>query len=889
MSKTPEWAIERIKKAKDKKYKELDLSAQSIPRRKRLTEVPPEAFDLQQLEVLDLTDNLITSVPESISQLENLKFLKFRVNGLTSVPESIFLLRNLRSLDLAANSLKVIPESINKIKKLRALYLGANRLRELPQAMQELKNLRMLTLGYNLFTEIPEVVFNLTSLRQLRFDQDIGHDLGIASEEQGNISEISHKILKLKNLEILAMGGNPIERPPPEVVGGYNRRPGIEEIEKIRNYFRQLEKEGKDYLYEAKLLIVGEAGAGKTSLARKIQNMDCRLPTEDDTTRGIEVVTWEFPIPEDAPNVQELVDKEKTFRVNIWDFGGQEIYHATHQFFLTRRSLYALVADDRKEDTDFNYWLNVVELLSDKSPLLIIKNEKGDRHREINERQLRGQFANVKDTLATNLATNRGLPEVLKEIKHYVSKLPHIGTTLPKTWVKVRETLEKDARNYISVDEYLKICENNGFTELKDKLQLSGYLHDLGVCLHFQDDPLLKKTVILTPSWGTGAVYKVFDNPSVIRSLGRFNRDDLTKIWHEEKYADMRDELLQLMINFKLAYRIPGTDDYIAPELLTKNHPDYDWDESNNLIVRYTYEFMPKGIITQFIVAMHRYIADQKCVWRTGLVLTKDETKAEVVEDYSKREIRIRIAGKHKKELMTIVMYELDEIHASFHRLKYNKMIPCNCAKCIDTQEPHFYKFESLKKRFSDGRFQIECDKSYEMVNVLGLIDDVIDRKKLLHEQKKGGRIADVSIGKLFYQLLERGIDIMGESMKQEKVISIGDGASISAPVVIADTIEDSFNTLAKSDIDNNVKTLLDHLLKAVTEVTKNIPESEAAEAETMVRDTEALVKEASSSKPRRRWYEVTLNNLKETANSIGEIAKPVVDIVSKLAPLLLS
>jgi hypothetical protein len=27
-----------------------------------------------------------------------------------------------------------------------------------------------------------------------------------------------------------------------------------------------------------------------------------------------------------------------TFRVNIWDFGGQQIYHATHQFFLTKRS-----------------------------------------------------------------------------------------------------------------------------------------------------------------------------------------------------------------------------------------------------------------------------------------------------------------------------------------------------------------------------------------------------------------------------------------------------------------------------------------------------------------------------------------------------------------------
>ena len=80
------------------------------------------------------------------------------------------------------------------------------------------------------------------------------------------------------------------------------------------------------------------------------------------------------------------MENGQPFRVNIWDFGGQEIYHATHQFFLTKRSLYVLVADTRKEDTDFYYWLNAVELLSDNSPLLIVKNEKQDRHREINER-----------------------------------------------------------------------------------------------------------------------------------------------------------------------------------------------------------------------------------------------------------------------------------------------------------------------------------------------------------------------------------------------------------------------------------------------------------------------------------------------------------------------
>ncbi|MCP4219468.1 MAG: GTPase, partial [bacterium] len=171
--------------------------------------------------------------------------------------------------------------------------------------------------------------------------------------------------------------------------------------------------------------------------------------------------------------------------------------------------------------------LNVVELLSDNSPLLIVKNEKQDRRREINERQLRGQFTNLKETLPANLATNRGLPEILKHIKHYIAGLPHVGTALPKTWVKVRKKLEEDKRNHIGLDEYLEICEQKGFNRREDKLQLSGYLHDLGVCLHFQEDPVLKKTVILNPEWGTDAVNTVLDNDRVARNPGHFTKKDL--------------------------------------------------------------------------------------------------------------------------------------------------------------------------------------------------------------------------------------------------------------------------------------------------------------------------------------------------------------------------
>jgi hypothetical protein len=127
-------------------------------------------------------------------------------------------------------------------------------------------------------------------------------------------------------------------------------------------------------------------------------------------------------------------------------------------------------------------------------------------------------------------------------------------------------------------------------------------------------------------------------------------------------------------------------------------------------------------------------IADHRCVWKSGVVLEKDQTRAEVIEHYGRREIRIRVVGKHRKNLMTIVTYELDNVHASYRRLKYGKLIPCNCAGCEASQEPHFYRFEVLRKFTEDGRDYIQCHQSYEMVNVWGLIDDFVDKRQFLME-----------------------------------------------------------------------------------------------------------------------------------------------------------
>ena len=120
----------------------------------------------------------------------------------------------------------------------------------------------------------------------------------------------------------------PLIHPPPEIVKRGQ--------EAVLNYLREVEAQGEDHLYEAKVLILGDGGAGKTSLLRRLYQADRPLPAEDESTQGIDIHRHEFA---DAA--------ERPFQLNVWDFGGQQIYHATHQFFLTRRSLYILADDNR--------------------------------------------------------------------------------------------------------------------------------------------------------------------------------------------------------------------------------------------------------------------------------------------------------------------------------------------------------------------------------------------------------------------------------------------------------------------------------------------------------------------------------------------------------------
>ncbi|MEG4972346.1 leucine-rich repeat domain-containing protein [Microcoleus sp. K4-B3] len=864
--------------------------------RNQITSIPEALGQLSNLTQLDLDNNQITSIPEAIGQLSNLIQLYLLGNQITAIPEAIGQLSNLTQLDLDNNQITSIPEVIAQLSNLTELSLRRNQITSIPEAMGQLSNLTRLDLSDNQITSIPEVIAQLSNLTGLALDYNQITSIPEVIAQLSNLAQlclwnnqitaIPEGIRSMEKLEKLDLRGNPMPIPP-EILGDSRSYGDAGDLRTILDfYFQTRDPNDTEELNEAKLLIVGEGESGKTTLANKLLNPDYPLKKQEPSTEGIDVIRWEFPQANGKP-----------FRVHIWDFGGQEIYHATHQFFLSERSLYILLVDNRRENPNLCYWLNIIELLSNSSPVFLVQNEKQDRRCEINFSQLRGDFENLEKLLTTNLADNRGLETLQRALQNRITTLDHISKGIPKHWAKVRHVLENYAqrKTHIKVSEFYDICATHGFDKSDEQamLSLSKYLHDLGIILHFQTNADKKKSillnwVILRPEWATNAVYKVTDNEQVIANCGYFTDENLREIWIDRQYQGLHDELLELMENFKICYPIPGQrGHYVAPQRLPLEAPKYDWDDTDNLIVRYKYDFMPKGIITRLIVEMHRLIcrpnialssgaARRDIVWRDGVLLADNYAKAEVIENYHQREIRIRVSGTPKNYLLNSIRHKLREIHDSYDkRLKYEELIPCNCSECKGSQNPSSYAFDDLRRRLANGKYTVECgEPPYKDVQVRGLIEDFPDYSQEKVPGIDRSPAVDYSRTQKTVNTLNLYFD--GNSMNQDSSQTNNlQGANLSGinATQFQDNAQASGNQFNQTNNANTAELL--QLISSMRETAAQFPEDEREEVLMEIGNVEEQLKKPKE----KRNLKLIAKKLVAILAIAGSMASPIANM----------
>lgn len=704
-----------------------------------LNKIPSEVSELTQLTKLNLGHNRLTEIKglEKLTQITDLILSNNQlkeIKGLENLNQLIYLglggnqlkeiknlekLTRLTCLNLYDNQLKEI-KGLEKLTQLKELYLHNNRLAEM-KGLETLTQLKRLTLSDNLLNEIK----NLEKLNQLTF----------LSLNGNQFTEIPEFLLRLK-LPIywgrdfkengIYVGVNKYKTPPPEIIKQGNKA--------IQEYFDQRKKSGEELLNEVKLILLGDGRSGKTSLANRLLGKP--LPKEDDRTQGVDIVIGEYNFKSSNGG---------NFKINIWDFAGQDKYKTLHQLFYTESSLYVMVAESGNMTTDYDDWFQTAALFGEGSPLILILNEfkTGMGTGSFDSNYWKKQFPELlKEVFTVNLRTKENFLDAEKYIRLLAQTLPHTKYTFPSNWVAIRRVLnERRNEQYITLQEYLKICKDNNLPERESALILSSVLHKVGDCLHYHKSELLKQYVILKNEWATEAVYKILDDSIVAgEKCGFFDLADLGRIWNSAEYQDMRPQLLELMKQFKLAYQLPGKEEYVTPPLLPPRRPEkFSWPENDSLELYIEYEFLPKALLTQFIVTRHADIAEGRTlVWRHGVVLKWDN---EALAEVSKTKLKgkdafyIRTQGANRKGIMTVILKTFRELHAEYKGIKYNEKVPCICEGCrAGKNEQHYFDFTNLQFRLERGRLEVECDRSLETLDIMELLENTFVLEKI----KKG-------------------------------------------------------------------------------------------------------------------------------------------------------
>ncbi|GAB3508629.1 COR domain-containing protein [Spirosoma knui] len=420
----------------------LDLFGNSIQR------IPDWFYNLKGLEHLSLKNNSFKEIPTIVFTLENIKSLNFAENQISELNDNIFVnLMNVEKVDISYNIIESIPYKNIDYPKCKILNLQGNQLENFPTVISQVKSLKKLLLSENKISSVEDNAFegfeNLTEL-DLSFNEltYLPSSLGkLTKLKKLNLSGNRIQLLpkefeNLTSLEVLGLDGNPMERVPVEI--------SAQGVSGIINYYLSLGDNVQ--LFEAKLLIVGQGNVGKTYLMNRL--IHDSIP-DTHTTEGIDIKTWKIQ-----------THSSPDFRVNIWDFGGQEIYHSTHQFFLTKRSLYLLVWEARTDQhlISFDYWLNVIRLLSNNSPVIIALNKIDERIVNIDERSLKAKFKNIVAFHQVSAKSGQNIVQLTSQIGVEIDSLPLIGDRLPKVWLEIRTELESLDSNYIPTEKYLTIC-----------------------------------------------------------------------------------------------------------------------------------------------------------------------------------------------------------------------------------------------------------------------------------------------------------------------------------------------------------------------------------------------------------------------------------------------
>ncbi|WP_373549319.1 COR domain-containing protein [Haliscomenobacter sp.] len=591
-----------------------------------------------------------------LSSLTNLSHLDLGHSHVSDLSPLSSLL-NLNYLDLKFSSVHDLAP-LSSLTNLDSLYLSATAVSDL-DPLGSLLNLEFLFLGGTSVSNL-EPLCHLRNLKWLELSAT-------------PVSYFPLELLFLPELEMLELDYTHCLNLPSEFTSLSNALPAL------LDYFTELKKNAYPS-YDAKQIIIGNGRVGKTSLLKALYGLDDFNPAED-STHGIQLFDTTLTLPE----------KQATVNLSLWDFGGQELYHATHRIFMQSSALYLVVWDPATESNPgeetvqlhgqdytfrnypLSYWLSNVRALSPDSKIIVVCNkcDDGQEHFPLDLQELKAVYR-IDSFISISAKTGYGISTLRQRIQYLLDRMPEMGMYMPVSWRNVREKLTdlRGSQPCISLEEFQNVCESETIWE--DSMHtLLYFLHQAGFL--FWHEKYLKTHIIIDQKWALEAIYQLLDRNGwypLLKGNALRQRNDLAKCW--SAYTPVQIDLfLDLMQTCELALRLEDEESdnphFLIPEFLPgKPAPAVAdiWGADKSPIYHCCFynPFFYPFIIQRFIVRCAKLAERYDLLWHTGLLLKVDGTMA-LVRIYPEiGDIQMQLRGANPADLLERIINEIKDL-----------------------------------------------------------------------------------------------------------------------------------------------------------------------------------------------------------------------------------
>ncbi len=475
-------------------------------------------------------------------------------------------------------------------------------------------------------------------------------------------------------------------------------------LDELRAHFRDLGLQ-PTVLQEAKLMVLGNGRVGKTQLCRRLRGE--AFEEKSDSTHGI------------CLSSVAVLD-EADAKLNIWDFGGQDIYHGTHALFMRSQAVFMLLwtpgmenqATHVHQDMQFRnfpltYWLTYIQQFAgEQATVIVVQTQCDSLEQEIalpEDANRLLQTFRYKKTLHYSAKTQRGksaLQETLHEAYSLLDK-PLIGPGRLKVKQYLENLIAEDAKlppfsrqnPMLQKSEFERYCQQVGGVSSPDLLL--EYLHHCGTI--FYKSNVFDGRIILDQSWALEAIYSIFNRNDCYRFLlqtakGRFRRADLgLLIWNQSGFTEDDQQLfLTMMLSCGICFplnkqRFADIDEhaeFLAPDLLPESPPvdlPDKWQANIPIVsAEFDYIFSPDTLLRSLMSTIGTEAGLAGDYWRGGFFVPERTTGSRALitlqqgADWSGK-LLIQTQGNQAEVLLNRLIEELQQAEARNGLAHYQK------------------------------------------------------------------------------------------------------------------------------------------------------------------------------------------------------------------------